>query len=320
MGTDMVKHSFLKAFFAAAAITVLLSATCLSAEQNTGRYRIGLAMRSGANTFFSEMGLLVIEHQQANIDKYELLLNDESVESDYSKQIGVVEKMIDSDIDAIVITPIDSTAVIPVCKKAMDKGIVVVNIDNRLDDESLKKQGIKIPYVGPDNRKGAKLAGDYLAGKLSKGDKVGVIEGLEGAENAKMRTAGFMDAMKAHGINVVEVVSGMWEMDKGYAAAAYFMVSTPDIKALLCGNDEMAKGAARAVEEFGKTQQVFVVGYDNAPGIMEWINDGDILATVDQHVNQQVVKGIETALKMLDGEPVPDFIETPVELVTAVGE
>ena len=113
------------------------------------------------------------------------------------------------------------------------------------------------------------------------------------------------------------VGAGFYLLLWDYAAAAYFMVSTPDIKALLCGNDEMAKGAARAVEEFGKTQQVFVVGYDNAPGIMEWINDGDILATVDQHVNQQVVKGIETALKMLDGEPVPDFIETPVELVTA---
>lgn len=46
--------------------------------------------------------------------------------------------------------------------------------------------------MGPDNRYGAKLVGDYLAQQLQAGDKVGIIEGVSTTTNAQQRTAGFM--------------------------------------------------------------------------------------------------------------------------------
>jgi len=54
----------------------------------------------------------------------------------------------------------------------------VINIDNRFDPEVLKSKKLKIPFVGPDNRKGARLAGDYLAKSLKAGDEVAIIEGI----------------------------------------------------------------------------------------------------------------------------------------------
>ena len=99
-------------------------------------------------------------------------------EQDVAKQIDFVELMIAQGVNAIVIAPADSKALVPVCKKAMDSGIIVVNIDNKFDKDVLAEKKVQIPFVGPDNRKGAKLAGDYLATKLKQGDKVVVIEGI----------------------------------------------------------------------------------------------------------------------------------------------
>ncbi|HCL52646.1 MAG TPA: LacI family transcriptional regulator, partial [Pseudomonas sp.] len=222
---------------------------------------------------------------------------------------------------ALVIAPADSKALVSAVKKAMDQGVVVINIDNRLDSELLKSKGISVPFVGPDNRKGARLVGEYLAKeKLKAGDQVGIIEGVPTTTNAQQRTAGFKDAMDAAQIKIVSTQSGNWEIDKGNAVAASMLNEYPELKALLAGNDSMALGAVSAVRAAGKAGQVQVVGYDNINAIKPMIADGRVLATLDQAASQQAVFGIQAALKMVKGEK-PDVdadnvIQTPVELIT----
>ena len=79
-----------------------------------------------------------------------------------ARQINLIDQMIEQRVSALVVAPADSKAIVPVCKKALDAGIVVVNIDNKLDADALKEKGVAIPFVGPDNRKGARLAGEHL--------------------------------------------------------------------------------------------------------------------------------------------------------------
>lgn len=220
-----------------------------------------------------------------------------------------------------MIAPADSKALVSAVKKAMDQGVIVINIDNRLDPELLKSKGISVPFVGPDNRKGARLVGDYLAKeKLKAGDQVGIIEGVSTTTNAQQRTAGFKDAMDAAGMKIVSTQSGNWEIDKGNSVAASMLNEYPDLKALLAGNDSMALGAVSAVRAAGKTGQVQVVGYDNINAIKPMLKDGRVLATLDQAASQQAVFGIQAALKMINGEK-PDVdadnvIQTPVTLIT----
>ncbi len=76
-----------------------------------------------------------------------------------------------------MIAPADSKALVSACKRAQDAGIVVVNIDNKLDAPVLADQGIEVPFVGPDNRAGARKAAEYLAARLKTGDQVGMLEG-----------------------------------------------------------------------------------------------------------------------------------------------
>ena len=293
----------------------------LSAVQAEDKPKVALVMKSLANEFFLTMedGAKVYQKEHAN--DFDLVANGIKDESDTGNQIRIVEQMIVSGVDALIIAPADSKALVPVLKKAMDAGITVVNIDNRLDPGVLKSKGISVPFVGPDNRKGARLVGDYLAKhKLKAGDQVGIIEGVPTTTNAQQRTAGFKDAMEAAQMKVVSVQSGNWEIDKGNAVAAAMLNAYPDLKALLAGNDSMALGAVSAVRAAGKTGQVHVVGYDNIRAIKPMLKDGRVLATLEQHGADQAVFGIQAALQMLkDQKPAVDadnVIQTPVELVT----
>jgi len=282
--------------------------------------KVALVMKSLANEFFRTMEDGAKAHNKANAAKYTLVSNGIKNETDTAAQIRMVEQMIAQKANAIVIAPADSKALVPVLKTAIDKGILVVNIDNKLDADAQKEKGIQIPFAGPDNRAGAKLVGDYLAKSLKSGDKVGIIEGVSTTFNAQQRTLGFQDAMKAAGATVVGVQSGNWEIDKGNTVASGMLREHPDLKALLAGNDNMALGAVAAVKAAGKTGQVQVVGYDNIGAVKPMLKDGRMLATADQFGAKQAVFGIEIALKALSEKKkqseMPEAIQTDVVLVT----
>ncbi|EFQ62349.1 MULTISPECIES: sugar ABC transporter substrate-binding protein [Pseudomonas] len=301
-----------------AAASAALPLSSAFADDAAAKPKVGLVMKSLANEFFVTMQEGAKDYQKSHAADFDMITNGIKNETDTSAQIDIVNQMILSKVNAIVIAPADSKALVTVLKKASDAGIKVVNIDNRLDPDVLKSKKLDIPFVGPDNRKGAKLVGDYLAKQLAAGDKVGIIEGVPTTTNAQQRTAGFKDAMDAAGMKIVSTQSGNWEIDQGQKVASAMLSEYPDLKALLAGNDNMALGAVSAVRAAGKAGKVLVVGYDNIEAIKPMLKDGRVLATADQAAAQQAVFGIQNALKLVKGEKVDatdGVIETPVELV-----
>ena len=282
--------------------------------------KVALVMKSLANEFFKTMESGARDHHKQHASEYTLRCEGIRDEIDTTGQIRLVEQMIVSKVDALVLAPADSKALVPVIKKAVDAGILVINIDNRLDPAALKEKGLNVPFVGPDNRKGARLVGDFVAKSLKPGDAVGIIEGIPTTTNAQQRTAGFKDAAEAAKLKIASVQSGEWEIDKGNKVAAAMLRSQPDLKALLCGNDNMAIGAVSAVRAAGKLGKVLIGGYDNIDAIKAMLADGRVVATADQHASQQAVFGIETALKAVAAKTpqakLTGVIETPVDLVT----
>ena len=124
-----------------------------SSETAPGKPRVALIMKSLANEFFATMAEGAEAHQSEHADDYSLLVNGIKDERDLSRQVALVEEMIADGVDAIVIAPADSQALVPVLKRAQAEGIVVVNIDNRLDqdvlaDEGFERQRRGCPSVG----------------------------------------------------------------------------------------------------------------------------------------------------------------------------
>ncbi|GAB7537345.1 substrate-binding domain-containing protein [Burkholderia sp. 3C] len=311
-----IRRRVLVAALAGAAVAV---APLGAYAQSARKPKVALVMKSLANEFFLTMETGAKDYQQHNPALFDLVTNGIKDETDTANQIRIVEQMIVSKVDAIVLAPADSKALVPVVKKAVDAGIIVINIDNRLDPDVLKSKNLNVPFVGPDNRKGARKIGDYLAKRLKAGDEVGILEGVSTTTNAQQRTAGFQDAMKAVGAKVVSVQSGEWEIDKGNAVASAMLNEYPNLKALLCGNDSMAIGAVSAVRAAGKAGKVMVVGYDNINAIKPMLQDGRVLATADQYAAKQAVFGIDTALKAIaehkKQSDLSGVVETPVDLI-----
>src|ERR1051325_11520202 len=154
------------------AFLTIVGAGCHKTESpaTPSKPKIALVMKSLANEFFSTMAEGAKKHQAANAAEYDLIVNGIKNETDLAQQVNLVEQMVAQKVNAIVIAPADSKAMVTVLKRAKESGILVVNIDNKLDADVLKQENLQVPFVGPDNRAGAKKVGDALAKQLKAGD------------------------------------------------------------------------------------------------------------------------------------------------------
>ena len=277
---------------------------------------IALIMKSLANEFFITMAEGAKQHNNDHPVRYKLILNGIKNESDLAQQVALIDQMIAAEADAIVIAPADSKAVIPALARARETGIVIVNIDNKLDAGVLAQYSLRIPFVGPNNRAGARMVGDYLAGYLSENDQVAILEGVPTAYNSQQRRAGFVDAANAAGLEIVTVQSAFWDQARAAELTAAILVRFPQLKALMCANDSMALGTVSALRQIGRDGDIQVVGFDNISAIQKLVETGVVLATADQHADLLAVYGIEYALHVLDeGGELKDR-ETRVDLIT----
>lgn len=282
------------------------------------RPTIALIMKSLANEFFVTMAEGARAHQAENHGHYQLIINGIKNEVDLAQQVALIDQMIASEVDAIVISPADSKAVVPALARAHSAGIAIINIDNRLEQEVLSEFDLKIPFVGPDNFQGAEMVGQYLASKLTAGAQVAILEGVPTAFNSQRRTAGFRQAMLDAGLDIVAQQSAQWDQTLAVTVTAAMLVQYPELAAILCANDNMALGAAAAVAQAGRKGEIKIVGFDNISAIHDLIREGEVLATIDQHADLLAVYGIEYALEALSSGSMMKDKTTPLDLITNV--
>jgi ribose transport system substrate-binding protein len=279
---------------------------------------IGLVMKSLANEFFKDMQEGAVKHAEQRGDLILIPVGMHS-ETDIDTQVNAVENFITKKVDAIVIAPADSRALVAPLARAIKAGIVVINIDVALDEQAKKQAGISLAFVGPDNRAGAKLAGDELAKTLGKGGKVVIIEGNPGADNAQQRKLGFDDAVKAGKLELIDSRTAHWETEEANSVFSNMLTAHPDIQGVMAANDSMALGVVKAIDAAGKAGKIKVVGFDNIPAVQPLLKEKKLLATVDQFGSQMAANGIDYAMKALAGEKLHGWIKTPIKLVVAPG-
>uniref|UniRef100_E1TJ51 Periplasmic binding protein/LacI transcriptional regulator n=1 Tax=Burkholderia sp. (strain CCGE1003) TaxID=640512 RepID=E1TJ51_BURSG len=292
-----------------------------AATPEGGMPKIALVLKSLSDPFTVAMANAARNYQQHYASQFVLTVRGTATEPDTAGQIRIVEQMIGAKMNAIVIAPSGSKGLTAVVARAIKAGIIVISIDNPLDDALQEAAKISVPFVGPDNRKGAMLVANYLAERLKPGDQVGIIGGIQADRNAQQRNSGYKEAMSAAGMQVVATEPGDWEYGKGRDVASRMLGQHPQIRGLLCANDNMAMGAADAVRDAGRTGGVLITGYNAIDAIKPLIADGHVLATVNQFAERQAVFGMDVALKAVTEQrkqsELSRTIETPLQLVTA---
>jgi ribose transport system substrate-binding protein len=278
--------------------------------------QIGLVMKTLTNPFFIEMekGARRAE-KELNIT---LHVKTAAQETSIEQQIQLVEDLIAAKVDAIVIAPGDSQSLVPTLKKASDAGIKVVNIDNRLDSEAMKKSGLgAVPFISVDNDAGAYKAGKFLAEATRSPTQAAILEGIRSADNARQRMEGAKRALTENKqVTLVASETANWKIDEAYKVTKTIFTKYPQVKLLFAANDMMAMGALKYLQETGKSS-VKVVGYDALAEALAEIKSGHLAATIDQQAAEQGYQGVALALRLVKGETVPLVTTIDTRLVTA---
>ena len=279
--------------------------------------KVGLVMKSLANEFFKQMQAGAEKYAEENKDKFDFKAVGMKDERDFAAQVDAVENFVTQKYDIIVVAPADSKAMVTPLTKAVKAGVAVINIDVELDQEAKKKAGIDLAFFGPDNREGARLAGDALAKALGEGGKVVILEGNPEADNAQQRKKGFDDAVAAGKLTLLDSKTAHWETEEANTLMTNFLTKYNDIQGVMAANDSMALGVVKALDSAGLAGKIKVVGFDNIPAVQPLIKAGKMLATVEQYGAQMAAMGIEYGLRQMAGETFTGWVKTDIKLITA---
>jgi ABC-type sugar transport system substrate-binding protein len=216
-----------------------------------------------------------------------------------------------------VISPKDVEALAPAIQAATDAGIPVVTVDRNVTGADT------LAHVGADNVRGGEKQGEFLLTLLPDGGKIIELEGQTGASPAIDRDAGLKQALEGHPeIEIVFDQTAGFARDQALTITEQALQANPDINAIVAANDDMAFGAAEAAQGAGVS--VPIIGFDALPEALQAIQDGTLIATVEQWPGRQTSGAMEILVDHLrDGtEPAQhdNFIEPTLITMDNLGE
>ena len=159
---------------------MVIAVTCAGCRKKAeDKPTVALIVKSLANEFFKTMEEGARAHHAQHQDEYDLKVVGIKNETDVSQQIECVELMMAQGVDAIVIAPADSKALVAVCKRAQDAGIIVVNIDDTqlglVVDTVREVITIEDGDIAPPPALSTASAGHFIKGMGKVGDDVKVL-------------------------------------------------------------------------------------------------------------------------------------------------
>jgi ribose transport system substrate-binding protein len=239
-------------------------------------------------------------------------------EDSRDEQINIVEDMINRKVDAIVLAPLDDTALRAPVAEAKRAKVPVVIIDSGLKSKDFAS------FVATDNFHGGKMAGEHLAKLLGGKGKVVMLRYAEGSASTDARERGFLAAMVANkGITVVSSNQyGGATTETAYKASENLLAPLKGkdgkltIDGIFCPNESTTFGMLRALQDSKQAGKVKFVGFDSSEKLVDALKAGQIHGLVLQNPMKMGYLGVKTAVATLKGQPVKPNIPTGETLVT----
>ncbi|WP_448071073.1 sugar ABC transporter substrate-binding protein [Georgenia yuyongxinii] len=239
-------------------------------------------------------------------------LNIVSAQEKTDVQLGQVENFISQGVDGIIVIPVDTDAATPMTEQALNAEVPLVYVNRRPSDLPAG-----VPYVGSDSLVAGTLEMEALAELVNFEGNVAILQGDPANEAAQLRTKGCKDVVAEHeGMKVIREQAGNWYRDKGLSITENWLQSGDDIDIICANNDEMALGAIQALQNAGKLDDVVVGGVDATSDALGAMESGQLEVTVFQDAKGQGAGGVDTVVRLYNGEDVPGVLNVPYELVT----
>lgn len=266
---------------------------------------IALSVSTLDNPFFVDLR----DGAQASADASDYELVVANAQDNASQQQSDIQNFVTQQVDAILVNPVDSEAIVPAIEQANNADIPVLALDRE------PAGGELVTTISSDNVEGGRLAGEELIEVVGSGP-VAHLTGTPGTSSTRERGEGFQQAISDQSeVEVVASQSADYDRDEGLNVMQNIIQANPDLKGVFAQNDEMALGAIRALGDRAGSQ-VTVIGFDATDDGLQAIQDGNMHASVAQNPRRIGELGVENAVSAIDGENVESEIPVEVELVT----
>ncbi|WP_223549645.1 sugar ABC transporter substrate-binding protein [Pseudomonas sp. A-B-19] len=274
-------------------------------------YRIGVSIARVDDNFMTYVrsGL----EEAAKKDNIQIQFED--AQGDVVRQLNQVQGFLNQKVDAVIVLPVDTAATANMTRAAVDAQTPLVYV-NRHPDERVLPKGVVT--VASNDIEAGQLQMRYLAEKLGGKGTLAIIMGDLAQNSTHDRTEGVKQVLKDYpGITIVEQQSAEWQRNKGMDLTSNWLLAGTSFDAIVANNDEMAIGAAMALQQAGKTKgEIAIVGIDGLPDGLAAIKRGMLAASVFQDPNAQAATALQAAIKMIKGEPVETDVWVPFQLIT----
>jgi ABC-type sugar transport system substrate-binding protein len=228
---------------------------------------------------------------------------------DPNVQISQIETFINQGVDAIVLLPADGDALTDVAEKAMDAGITVVNVDREFSSPFAARTTI----LG-DNYGMGVSAGTYACKLIEENDisdpVIAEIQGIASLPLTQDRSQGFADALKSCGETVDNQVSAEFTVDSGEEVASNLLQAAPHIDVLWNHDDDQGVGVKQAFDNADR-DEFFFIGGAGSCNAMDWIEDGEMEATI-LYPPTQAADGIKLARLLVQDKGLSDLVQVEV--------
>lgn len=223
------------------------------------------------------------------------------------------------DFDVIGVDVADVDVVTPVINELIEDGQKVMTFSS---SDAAKEDGCKrIAYVGNTHNyeDGVELT-EALCEKLGYSGKVVVLVGTKGAPCHEDRALGAKDVIaKYPNMEIIEMAYDDDIVEKAYDFTKEFLMRYKDIAGIVCCNMSNPVGAARAVIEAGRQNDIVIVGMDHDQEALRYLRDGVIYALGVQDCYSIGFDTVQVAIKIADGLlPGEAYPEKTEEITTII--
>jgi ribose transport system substrate-binding protein len=257
------------------AVLLIAAAVLLSACRQKSKRVVGLVPKGATQVFWQAVHAGGIKAGR-EFD-LEVLWNAPPLESDSSRQIAIVDALINRRVDGIALAPVDRTALVGVMHRAIDAGIAAVVFDSGLDSSR------PASYIATDNREAGRMAARRLGEVLRGTGKVLIISDGPASASTMQRVAGFKEQATAFAeLDLLTVQYVMADRAKARAVAENILTAHTDLAGIFADHENAAGGAVLALKS-RQNHTVKLVGFDASEQLIADLKEGWVDSLVVQN-------------------------------------
>lgn len=281
----MISTAFPRIFSALTLIGLTLAAAACSQSQPqsagpggapSGGKTIGVSIQDLQAQFYEDLEA----GMKAEAVKYGYTVVFVDANKDSARQQSQVEDFISKKVDAIVLTPANSSAVGPAIVEANQANIPVFTADIA----STASRGVVVAHVASNNVQGGSVGADLMCKAVGGKGTVAIIDQPE-VTSVQDRVRGFKAglAAKCPAVQIVADQDASGDRNKAESVTDNLLQRLPNLSGIFGINDDSALGALAAVKAASKVGKIKIVGYDASPEARNRIDAGEMVGDPQQH-------------------------------------